>query len=167
MNTRKGTVHKFGDHINTDYIISAKYKAKSVDIAEMSKHLMEDIRPGFYAQIREGDFIVAGENFGMGSSREAAPLVIKAAGIGAVLAKSFARIFFRNGINIGLPLLECDTDSISEGDSLTVDLAQNTVTNHTSGKVIPVNPLPAMMVKILEEGGLEAYFKKHRNFDLE
>ncbi len=161
----KGRVHKFGNDVNTDYIISAKYKAKTTDIEEMSKHLMEDIAPEFYSKIKPGDFIVAGTNFGCGSSREAAPLVIKKAGIAAVLAKSFARIFFRNGINIGLPLLECNTDLINPGDSLLIDLENNKVTNRTTGQSLNLNPLPKIMIAILAEGGLENYFKKHQTFD--
>ena len=100
---------------------------------ELSTHLMEDIRPGFYKEIKEGDFIVAGENFGMGSSREQAPLVIQAAGIGAVVAKSFARIFYRNCINVGLPVIECDTSQIAEGDVLEVDIENGVVVNKTKG----------------------------------
>jgi len=102
-----GKAHRFGDDINTDLIISGKYKFKSLDINDMSTHLMEDIDPAFHSKITKGDYIVAGRNFGCGSSREQAPLVIKAAGISAVVAKSFARIFFRNAINVGLPLIEC------------------------------------------------------------
>lgn len=164
MKILKGNAHKFGDNINTDYIISAKYKAETVNIEEMSKHLMEDIYRDFYSKIKNGDFIVAGINFGSGSSREAAPLVIKAAGINAVLAKSFARIFFRNGINIGLPLLECNTDLINNGDQLSIDLEKHLINDSTNGKVIQINPLPRVMVEILEEGGLENYFKKNKSF---
>ena len=105
----------FGNNINTDYIIAGKYKFKSTDMNDLATHLMEDIRPGFIEEIEKGDFIVAGHNFGMGSSREQAPLVIKAAGISAVIAKSFARIFYRNCINVGLPVIECDTDSHRRG----------------------------------------------------
>jgi 3-isopropylmalate/(R)-2-methylmalate dehydratase small subunit len=166
MNILKGNVHKFGNSINTDYIISAKAKSKTVDVEEMSKHLMEDIDPTFYSRIKQGDFIVADNNFGCGSSREAAPAVIKTAGIGAVLAKSFARIFFRNGINIGLPLLECDTDLIRNGDLLSIDLEKNIVENVTSGEFIPINPLPPVMVAILAEGGLEGYFQKNKKFNI-
>jgi 3-isopropylmalate dehydratase small subunit len=111
-------------------------------------------------------FIVGGSNFGTGSSREAAPLVIQAAGIGAVLAKSFARIFFRNGINVGLPLLECNTDLIDDGDVLSVDLGKNLVTSQTGGKKIDINPLPRFLADMLEAGGLENYFKKNKSFNL-
>ncbi len=160
----RGRVHKFGNDINTDYIISAKYKAKMTDLEEMSKHLMEDLDPAFYSKIKVGDFIAAGANFGCGSSREAAPLVIKKAGIGAVLAKSFARIFFRNGINIGLPLLECNTDLISPSDSLVIDLEKNKVMNLSTDTRIELTPLPKIMIAILAEGGLENYFKAHPKY---
>ena len=166
MKILRGKAHNFGDNINTDYIISAKHKAKTVNIEDMAKYLMEDIYPDFYAKIEKGDLIVAGINFGCGSSREAAPLVIKAAGIGAVLAKSFARIFFRNGINIGLPLLECDTELINDGDHLLIDLHKNEVINDDSGKSVRINPLPQVMGEILEEGGLENYLKKNKDFRL-
>ena len=113
----KGKAHKFGDDINTDYIMSSRHRTQSLDYVQLAEHLMEDIRPGFYSQVESGDFIVAGDNFGCGSSREYAPKIVKAGGIAAVIAKSFARIFYRNAINLGLPLIECDTDAISEGDS--------------------------------------------------
>ena len=118
---------------------------------DLSTHLMEDLRPGFYREIEKGDFIVAGQNFGMGTSREQAPLVIKAAGCSAVIAKSFARIFYRNCINVGLPLIECDTSGIEEGDVLRVDLEGGIVHNLTKGKEIKTTPLPKVMLKILEK----------------
>ena len=111
----EGNAHVFGDHINTDYIISGKYKSRLTDLNEMAKHIMEDIRPDFYKEIQPGNFIVGGLNFGCGSSREAAAWVIKKAGIAAVLAKDFARIFFRNAINVGVPVLRVDTGSVQEG----------------------------------------------------
>lgn len=155
-----GRVHRFGDNINTDYIISGKYKFKTLDMNELAHHVMEDIRPGFYDDVEKGDFIVAGENFGGGSSREQAPLVIQAAGVGAVLAKSFARIFFRNAINVGLPVIECDTSGIEEGDELKIDLVGGWVINVTKDKKIPSTPLPEVMVRILNAGGLADYLKK-------
>lgn len=167
MKMLNGRSHKFGDNINTDYIIAGKYKFKSTDMNEMAKHLMEDIRPGFYDEIEDGDFIVAGHNFGMGSSREQAPLVIKAAGISAVVAKDFARIFYRNCINVGLPVIECDTSSIEEGDELRIDLERGFVFNVTKDTRIKATPLPPVMVKILNEGGLAEHFKKHGGFSLE
>jgi 3-isopropylmalate/(R)-2-methylmalate dehydratase small subunit len=167
MKQLNGRVHKFGDNINTDYIIAGKYKFKSTDMNDMAKHLMEDIRPNFYDEIEDGDFIVAGHNFGMGSSREQAPLVIRAAGISAVIAKDFARIFYRNCINVGLPVIECDTSSIDEGDELRVDLERGFVFNVTKDSRIKATPLPPVMVKILNEGGLAEHFKKHGGFNLE
>jgi len=160
----RGRAHKLGDHINTDYIVSAKYKARISDIKELATHIMEDLDPEFYSRIRPGDFIVAGENFGSGSSRETAPLVIREAGIAAVLAKSFARIFFRNAINVGLPVAVCDTDAIEDGDVLRVDLARGQVINESRGGVLSIAPLPPLMQEILQDGGLEAHFKKHGGF---
>lgn len=162
----RGRAHVFGDDINTDYIISGKYKFKTLDMGELARHCMEDIDPGFSERVRPGDFIVAGDNFGCGSSREQAPLVIKHAGVGAVLARSFARIFFRNAINKGLPVVECDTTGIEAGDELEVDLARGKVSNLTRGYDIDVVPLPAVMMDILAEGGLTEYLKKHGGFKL-
>ena len=162
----EGVAHVFGDHINTDYIISGKYKARLTDLDEMAKHIMEDIRPDFYKEISPGDFIVGGLNFGMGSSREAAAWVIKKAGISAVLAKTFARIFFRNAINVGVPLLRVDTSGIQEGDRLRVDLDAGQVENLTRGGVLTTHPLPPFIQKILNAGGMENYFKIHGGFDM-
>jgi 3-isopropylmalate/(R)-2-methylmalate dehydratase small subunit len=167
MKQLNGRAHKFGDNINTDYIIAGKYKFKSTDMNDMAKHLMEDIRPHFYDEIEDGDFIVAGHNFGMGSSREQAPLVIKAAGVSAVIAKDFARIFYRNCINVGLPVIECDTSNIDEGDELRVDLERGYVFNVTKDARIKATALPPVMVKILNEGGLAEHFKKHGGFNFE
>lgn len=163
----KGKVHKFGDDINTDYIISGKYKFKSLDFNEMSKHLFEDLDPDFYKKINPGDIIVAGKNFGCGSSREQAPLVIKHAGISLVIAKSFARIFYRNSINVGLPLLEADTDQIDQGDNLEIDLFQGRIYNKTKNITIySKNTFPEIMVKILQAGGLVEYLKKEGDFKI-
>ncbi|HEY3419525.1 MAG TPA: 3-isopropylmalate dehydratase small subunit [Methanomassiliicoccales archaeon] len=167
MEEMKGKAHVFGKNINTDYIIAGKYKFKSLDMKDLSTHLMEDLRPGFYKEIEKGDFIVAAENFGMGSSREQAPLVIQAAGCSAVIAKSFARIFYRNCINVGLPLIECDTSGIEEGDVLRVDLEKGVVLNITKGKEVKTTPLPKVMLKILSEGGLAEHFKKYGGFNLD
>ncbi len=161
----EGTAHVFGDHINTDYIISAKHKGRFTDIKQMVEFIMEDIRPGFYKEIKPGDFVVGGINFGCGSSREAAPAVIKGAGISAVLAAGFARIFFRNAINIGLPALRVDTASIQEGDRLRIDLDKGTVENLTRGGVITTQPLPPFVQRIVDAGGMENYFKSHPSFD--
>jgi len=163
-----GKAHRFGDDINTDLIISGKYKFKSLDIKDMSKHLMEDLDPDFPKKISVGDYIVAGRNFGCGSSREQAPLVIKAAGISAVIAQSFARIFFRNAINIGLPVIECeDAGRIEAGDVLEVDLDNGLVFDKTKNLKLKVKPLPKVMIKILQDGGLAAHFRKHGGFALE
>ncbi len=162
----RGKAHVYGDDINTDYIISGKYKFKTLDMDELARHCMEDIDPEFAARVQPGDFIVAGENFGCGSSREQAPLVIKHAGVAAVLAKSFARIFFRNAINKGLPVVECDTSGIRQGDVLEVDLGAGKVTNLTRNAVVEIIPLPAVMMDILKEGGLTSYLKKHGGFRL-
>lgn len=162
----KGKAHKFGDNINTDYIISGKYKFKTLDMNELAKHVMEDLDPDFYSKINAGDFIVGGHNFGCGSSREQAPLAIKHAKIGAVLAKSFARIFFRNAINTGLPVVECDTNKIDAGDELSIDLASGKLRNETKNVDIKIKPLPQVMIKILNDGGLVEHFQKHGGFDV-
>jgi len=134
---------------------------------ELAKHVMEDLDPDFYSKLSKGDFIVAGKNFGCGSSREQAPLAIINADVSAVIAKSFARIFYRNAINTGLPLLECDTDLINPGDELEVDLGRGIIRNLTQDTEIKVTPLPPVMLKILSEGGLVEHFKKHGTFNLE
>lgn len=163
----KGKAHKFGDDINTDYIISGKYKFKSLDFNEMSKHLFEDLDPEFYKKITPGDIIVAGKNFGCGSSREQAPLVIKHAGISLVIAKSFARIFYRNSINVGLPLLEADTDQIEQNDELEVDLFKGKIYNKTKNlEIFSKSTFPEIMVKILQMGGLVEYLKKEGDFKI-
>ena len=162
-----GKCHKFGNDVNTDYIISGRHKFKTLDMKELAKHVMEDLDPEFYTRVSKGDFIVAGTNFGCGSSREQAPLAIINADIGAVIAKSFARIFYRNCINTGLPLIECDTDQINAGDQLKIDLDQGTLLNETTGAVIKISPLPPVMLKILSEGGLVEHFKKHGTFQFD
>jgi 3-isopropylmalate/(R)-2-methylmalate dehydratase small subunit len=152
---------KLGDNINTDFIISGRYKFSITDMKELSKHIMEDIDPEFPKKIIPGkSIIVAGRNFGMGSSREQAPLVIKESGINAILAKSFARIFYRNGFNIGLPLVETETDKINEGDDIEVDLTKGTVKNLTQMTELKIKPFPAFMQEILREGGIINYLKK-------
>lgn len=163
----KGKVHKFGDNINTDYIISGKYKFKTLDMDELAKHLMEDIDPDFYKKIKKGDFIVAGRNFGCGSSREQAPLVIKHAGIPVVIAKSFARIFYRNGINNGLILIEGDTDKIEDGDEIEIYLEDGKMKNLTKNIEIYVSKIPDFLIKIIKEGGVINYLKKYKNFVIE
>jgi len=162
----RGNAHKFGEDINTDYIISGKYKFKTLDMQELSTHLMEDIDPEFYRKIRKGDLIVAGKNFGCGSSREQAPLVIKHAGISAVIAKSFARIFFRNGINVGLVLIEADTDGIDTGDMIEVDVEKGELKNLTKKSVVKSMVLPDFMLEIIKAGGVVNYIKENKGFRL-
>lgn len=163
----KGFSYKIGDDVNTDYIISGRYKFAISDMRELAKHIMEDIDPTFYSRLKQGEsFLVAGKNFGMGSSREQAPLVIKEAGIVGVVAKSFARIFYRNAINIGLPLIETETDDISENDKLEIDLENGVLKNITKKTEVRINPLPEVMRKLLEDGGLVEHFKKHGGIKL-
>jgi len=163
----KGKAHKFGNDVNTDYIISGRYKFKTLDMRELARHLMEDLDPDFYTKINKGDFIVAGKNFGCGSSREQAPLAIINADISAVIARSFARIFYRNAINTGLPLIECDTDLIEPGDQLEINLSEGLLYNKSRDLQIPVTPLPAVMLKILADGGLVEHFKRHGTFNFD
>lgn len=162
-----GEAIKLGNNINTDFIISGRYKFAITDIKELSKHIMEDIDPDFPKKINPGkSIIVAGRNFGMGSSREQAPLVIKESGIVAILAKTFARIFYRNGFNIGLPLIEVDTDKIDEKDALEIDLDRGIVKNLTKNLALKVKPLPEFMQKLLSEGGIVNYLRKHKELTL-
>lgn len=161
MKILRGRAWKFGDNISTDHIIPGRYYHLRSNLPELAKHVMEDADPEFSKKVKPGDFIVAGNNFGMGSSREHAAIVIKLAGVGAVLAKSFARIFFRNAINNGLPVLIADTDKIDDGDELEIDLEKGIVRNLTKGIEIEVQPLPEVMREILREGGLVEYIKKH------
>jgi len=158
----RGRVWRFGDNINTDLIIAGKYKLSITDLDELSEHAMEGVTPGFARKVRKGDLVVAGRNFGCGSSREQAPLVLKHLGVGAVIAKSFARIFYRNAINVGLPAVECrDVDEILDGDILEVDLTEGKIRNLTRGKVHAVKAMPPVLWKILSNGGLVNYVKKH------
>lgn len=160
----EGKAIKLGDNINTDFIISGRYKFAITDMKELAKHIMEDIDPDFPAKIAFGkSMIVAGKNFGMGSSREQAPLVIKEAGIVAVLAKSFARIFYRNAFNIGLALIEADTDKIDEGELIGIDLDKGIVRNTAKNIDLPAKPFPKFMQELLKEGGIVSYYKKHGN----
>jgi 3-isopropylmalate/(R)-2-methylmalate dehydratase small subunit len=158
---------KFGDGINTDYIISGKYKFKSDDMEAMAVHAMEDVDPCYYEKAKpQGAFLVAGSNFGMGSSREQAPLVLIHSNTKAVLARSFARIFYRNAINTGLPVVECDTSLIDDGDELSLDLEAGVLRDLTKGITIPFPPLPPVMAQLLADGGLVEHFKKHGGFAL-
>jgi 3-isopropylmalate/(R)-2-methylmalate dehydratase small subunit len=162
----KGKAFKFGDGISTDHITPGRLAHLRSNLPELAKHVLEDADPSFASRVKKGDFVVAGSNFGLGSSREHAPLVIKMAGVSAVLAKSVARIFFRNAINLGLPVLICDTDGINDGDELEVDLAKGTVYDKTSGRQLTFGKLPGAMLKILDEGGLLPYIQKHGDFKL-
>jgi 3-isopropylmalate/(R)-2-methylmalate dehydratase small subunit len=162
----KGKVFKFGDNISTDLIVPGRLANLRSNLPELAKHVLEDADPTFAAMVKPGDFVVGGSNFGLGSSREHAPLVIKMAGVSAVLAKSVARIFFRNAINQGLPILICDTSLIDEGDQLEVDLAAGIVNDLTNGKKLTVGKIPPVMLNILNEGGLLPYIKKYGDFKL-
>ncbi len=162
----KGRAFKFGDGISTDHIIPGRYTHLRSNLPELAKHVMEDADDTFASRVQEGDFIVAGSNFGLGSSREHAPLVIKMAGVKAILAKSVARIFFRNAINLGLPVLICDTDKIADKDELEIDLAAGIVRDTTNGSQLTFNKIPAAMLRILDEGGLIPYIKKYGDFKL-
>jgi 3-isopropylmalate/(R)-2-methylmalate dehydratase small subunit len=157
----KGSVWKFGDHIDTDLIIPARFLNVS-DKNELAKNCFADLRPDFAVKANSGGIIVAGENFGCGSSREHAPIAIKAVGIGCVIARSFARIFYRNAFNIGLPILEAsmEQDFIEEGDRVSIDLASGEIQNETNGKAIKAMPLPPFMRAMLECGGLVPYIKQ-------
>ena len=162
-----GNSYLLGDDINTDLIISGRYKFSISDIGELSKHILEDVNPQFYSRLKHGESIlVGGKNFGMGSSREQAPLVIKEAGIVCVVAKSFARIFYRNAINIGLPLVEADTAKIKEQDNLSIDLERGILKNVTQNYQVKILPLPSIMVKLLSDGGLVEHFKKYGTIKL-
>lgn len=158
----KGKAHKFGDDINTDYIISGRYKFSLTEPKELAKHIFEDLIPDFSQRVNTGDFIIAGKNFGCGSSREQAPLAIKASGIQAVIAKSFARIFYRNAINLGLMLIEADTHQIKDGDLLEIDLKENKIKDIAQNIEIKINPLPVLMQEILNAGGAVEYFRRHQ-----
>lgn len=164
-----GVAHRFfpNDDINTDYIISGRYKFKIDDMNELAKHVMEDIAPDFSSRVRQGDLVVAGRNFGCGSSREQAPRALKAAGVGAVVAKSYARIFYRSAFNVGLPLIECDTDWIADGDELSVDLALGTITSLGTGASTKMVAIPKTMQTLLTDGGLIPHLKKHGGFLLD
>jgi len=162
----KGKAFKFGDGISTDHITPGRLAHLRSNLPELAKHVLEDADPTFASRVKKGDFVVAGGNFGLGSSREHAPLVIKMAGVSAILAKSVARIFFRNAINLGLPVLICDTDGINDGDTLEVDLGKGTVKDITTGRQLTFGKLPEVMLKILGEGGLLPYIQKYGDFKL-
>lgn len=157
-----GRVFKYGDNVDTDVIIPARYLNTS-DAAELASHCMEDIDKEFVKNVKKGDVMVAGKNFGCGSSREHAPLAIKTSGISCVIAESFARIFFRNSINIGLPILECKeaSEDIKNGDDVSIDLSSGKIVNNTSGKVYNAEPFPPFMQELINAGGLAEYMRRN------
>lgn len=160
----KGKVWKFGADVDTDAIIPARY-LNTIDPDELAQHCMEDADPGFPAKVRPGDIIVAGKNFGCGSSREHAPIAIKAAGVSCVIAGTFARIFYRNAFNIGLPIFESPeaTAEVSEGDELSVNADTGVIENLTTGKKYTATPVPPFMQQIIAAGGLISYVKDKAN----
>ena len=162
----RGRAHKFGNSISTDHIIPGRYAHLRSNLPELAKHVLEDADVNFVSRVKTGDFVVGGNNFGLGSSREHAPLVIKMSGVSAILAKSVARIFFRNAINLGLPVLICNTDKIDDGDELEIDLSDGTVRDLTNGSVLTFGAIPEVMLHILNEGGLIPYIQKHGDLKL-
>lgn len=166
MEVLKGKAFKFGDNISTDHIAPGRLFHLRSNLPEFAKHVLEDADPNFASTMQKGDFVVAGNNFGLGSSREHAPQIIKLSGVSAVIAKSFARIFYRNAINIGLLLIECDTDKISANDELELNIQDGFVNNLTTGEKIEFIPLPDVMIKLLNDGGLIAHLNKNGDFEL-
>lgn len=158
-----GTVIKYGDNVDTDVIIPARY-LNTIDKKELASHCMEDLDTTFTSRVKPGDIMVGGENFGCGSSREHAPVAIKAAGIDCVIAKSFARIFYRNAINIGLAILECPeaSEKIEAGDEVSIDFDTGLITNATKGETYQANPFPDFIKEIIQAGGLMADIKKRQ-----
>lgn len=156
-----GRAWTFGDNVSTDLIAPGRYFHLRSNLPKLAEHTLEDAREDFAENVEEDDFVVGGENFGMGSSREHAPTIIKMCGVGAVIAKSFARIFYRNCINVGLPAIEIDTSNIDDGDELEVDLENGVVKNLTKGDEYSFKPLPPVMQRILEDGGLKNHVEKH------
>ncbi len=156
-------IHFFGDNVSTDLIIPGKYKFKTTDAKELAKHAMEGADPDFSKKAEEGDVIIGGENFGCGSSREQAPLALVGIGIKAVLAKSFARIFYRNALNLGLPVIENSqaVKDLVQGDKVEIDLKKGAIKNIRLNKTYPIKPLPPFLLEMLEADGLVAYYKKN------
>jgi len=158
----QGKVWRFGDDIDTDKIIPARY-LNTIESAELARHCMEDEDPSFAARVRPGEIIVAGKNFGCGSSREHAPIALKAAGVACVIAPSFARIFYRNAINIGLPILECaEAAAVERGHELAVDLDRGEITDRTDGGIYRANPFPPFMQELIAAGGLVNYIRAQK-----
>ena len=161
MDKATGTVIKYGDNVDTDVIIPARHLASS-DPKDLAAHCMEDIDETFVKRVKEGDIMVARKNFGCGSSREHAPIAIKASGISCVIAETFARIFYRNAINIGLPIIECPEAAreINEGDTVSVDFDEGLITNETTGKTYKAQPFPEFMQGLIDAGGLIGYINQ-------
>lgn len=166
MSMLRGKAWVFADDISTDHIAPGRYFHLRSNLPELTKHVLEDAREDFAKSVKPGDFVVAGENFGLGSSREHAPTIIKLAGVSAVLAKDFARIFFRNAVNIGLPVIMLDTSGIQEGDQLEADLEKGLLRDLTNKKEFAFQPLSKEMMKILKDGGLVEHIKKHGEIKL-
>ena len=163
----KGKAWKFGDNISTDLIAPGRLFHLRSNLPELAKHVLEDADPEFASKMQPGDFVVGGSNFGLGSSREHAPAIIKLAGVSAVVAKSFARIFFRNAINVGLPAIQVDTDRIGAGDELELDIEAGTLRNLTKHETYTFPAYPRVMSRILSDGGLVAHIKKHGDIKLD
>lgn len=163
MSILRGIAHVYGDNIDTDRIIPGKY-TKTLDEQLLAAHVLEDLDPEFVRKVRPGDILVAGHNFGAGSSREQAAIAIKAAGISVVVARSFARIFYRNAINIGLPLVETPDHTIAAGHVVAVDLEQGVVTDETTGQWYSSTRMPPVMIAILREGGLVNYLRRYGDY---
>jgi len=163
MNTFIGKAHVFGDNVDTDRIIPGKY-TKTLDLANLAAHVLEDVDSTFSSRVQPGDIVVAGDNFGAGSSREQAPLALQAAGVAVVVANFFARIFYRNAINIGLPVVEVGQHAIQAGHEVEVDLSGGWVMDRTSGQRYKATQMPAVMVEILNAGGLVNYLREHGNY---
>ncbi len=162
----RGRAWRLGDHVTTDHIIPGRLKYKVRTLEEMKEYVFNDLIPGFSERVRPGDVIVAGRNFGYGSSREHAARLLKLVGVGAVVAESFARIFYRNAINVGLPVVEAKIE-VEEGDMMEVDLSAGTVMNLSKGVEVLFRPFPPVIMEIIKEGGIEAYFSKHGRFPWE
>ncbi len=163
---KKGRAFKFGDNISTDHIAPGRLFHLRNNLEEFALHVLEDADKDFASKVQKGDFIVAGNNFGLGSSREHAPQIIKITGVGAVIAKSFARIFYRNAINIGLLAVECDTDKIDAGDNLELDIKNGILKDLTKNIELEITPLPDVMIKLLQDGGLVEHLNKNGDFKL-
>lgn len=161
----RGRAHVYGDHIDTDVIIPGKY-TKTLDLQTLADHVLEDLDLDFRVKMEFGDILVAGDNFGCGSSREQAPLALKTAGVAAVVARYFSRIFFRNAINVGLPVLEVTHIGIDDGDELEIDLSAGVLTNVTKVEEFQADKKPQVMIDILDEGGLVHYLKKYGDFPI-